>query len=861
MRRSLALLPLAGLLLSLALLQPAVLVRGQTPAPTEEPLRTAGDRPIDIKHIRLDLKVDLPNKTVDAEATLTFRTLRDLSSIRLDAVEFTVSAVKLTKDKTEVQMRFSHDGKNLVVDIPKGLKADEDGKLTIAYKVREPRSGLHFFGPTKAAPDTPLTVWSQGEPTTNRYWIPCLDQPNQRQTTELVVTVAAGNEVLSNGKLVERKENDDKTVTFHWLQDKPHPSYLVTLVVGPFDVVREEWNKLPVLYYVPKGRKDDVQRSFGRTREMLDFFSKRFGVDYPWDKYAQVVVEQFNSGGMENTSATTMTDRILHDQRAMLDSTPDAIIAHELAHQWFGDLVTCRDWAHLWLNEGFASYAEALWAEHKDGDEEYQYTMLLKGRTALAGDKERPVVDRHYPFPRSMFDARAYPKGAFVLHLLRQQLGDEAFFKGLQRHATDHRLQSVDTHDFQRTMETVSGRDLERFFYDWTERPGHPVLEIASDYNADTQSVQVVMKQVQPGEAFQWGVAVRLLTSGSHMDKPTKVSGTAKEKQIDIPCKDRPAVIEIDPDQGMLAEIKETKGRDLWLNQLKLGSVVSRVRAAQYFGTSKLRADRELLAKALTEEKFWGVRVEIAAALASSGGDVCRDALLAGLKDDHPKLRRACAEQLGKFPRDEAVAKTLKDLLKKGDPSYFVEAAALTSYAKLEQTDAVSVLLPWVGTPSHNDVLSTAALRGLGDLRDPAGLDLLIAWTKPGKARPSRIASLAALAKLARSANADRKQLDRVEAALAVCLEDEGLLIRMAAVAALRDYGDVAEPTAATLEALAQHDPEERVQEAAKTALKRIREKAPAATEVGKLREELDRLKKSQDTLRERLDKYEKNRP
>src|SRR5262249_1769039 len=228
----------------------------------------------------------------------------------------------------EESPRFSHDGKRLAIDLAPAWPRDKAAKLKIEYRIREPKAGLHFFAPSAAEPDVPLTVWSQGEPTTNRYWIPCLDQPNQRQTTELIATVAAGFEVVSNGKLLERKDNADKTVTFHWLQDKPHPSYPVTVVVGQFDIVREQWENIPVLYYVPKGRKHEVARSFGRTPEMLTFFSKRFGIHYPWDKYAQIVSEQFG-GGMENTSATTLGDRALHDERSIIDGPSDGLIAHE----------------------------------------------------------------------------------------------------------------------------------------------------------------------------------------------------------------------------------------------------------------------------------------------------------------------------------------------------------------------------------------------------------------------------------------------------------------------------------------------------------------------------------------------------
>jgi aminopeptidase N len=825
-----------------------------------EALRTAGDRPLEVKSIRLDLKVDIPRKIAEGRATLSVHSLRRLSSVTLDAMEFEVRGVALLQDKKDpVTLRFGHDGKKLSIDFEPALPADADATLRIDYRVCEPRAGLHFFGPTRAEPDTPLTVWSQGEPISNRYWIPCLDQPNQRQSTELVVTVVEGFEVLSNGALIEKKDNGDKTVTFHWKQEKPHPSYLVTLVVGQFDIVQEEWNKVPVLYYVPKGRKPDVARTFGRTREMLEYFSKRFGVDYPWDKYAQVVVEQFTSGGMENTSATTLTERALHDERAFLDSSPDSLIAHELAHQWWGDMVTCRDWSHLWLNEGFASYAEALWDEHKKGRDDYAYTILVKSRTALAGTKERPVVDRRYPFPRDMFDARSYPKGAFVLHMLRQRLGEDAFWKGMQRYGTDHRLQSVETADFRRTHEKVSGRDLERFFYDWTERPGHPTLEIASEYNPEAKQVRVVVKQTQTAEAFHFPLKVRIGAAAPASAVVVEETVTEKEYRFSVPLTSRPTSIEIDPEQAVLAEVKETKGRDLWLAQLTGGTTISsRVRAAEYFGKSKLPGDREALVKALNEEKFWGVQVEVVKALGESGGDVCRDALIAGLKLEEPRVRRACADQLGKFVGDAKAASALNAVLTKGDASYFVEAASLSSYAKLKQENTVSVLLPWLAKNSHNDVLRTAALGGLGQAADMAGLDTLVEWTKRGKPRSCRVAALSALGKLTQTGNPNREQRDRAIKALAACLDGEDRIVRQGAIMSLRDLGQTAAPAVAALEALAQHDPDDRVADAARRAITQIRGSGSAPSELSKLREEIERLKKSQEALLERLEKFEK---
>jgi aminopeptidase N len=826
-------------------------------APPPEPLRTAGDRPFDVRHLRLDLRVDLPGKAVDGVATLDVVAQRRLSVLSLDAVEFTVRKVEIERGKEKSsEARFGHDGKKLTVELDRPLAAGEEALLRISYRVKEPRAGLYFFGPSKDDPDVPLTVWSQGEPITNRYWFPCLDQPNVRQSTELVVTVPAGFEVLSNGALVSKgAAAKPEEVTFHWKQEKPHPSYLVTLVVGKFDVVKEEWDgregpPMPVLFYVPQGRKADVARTFGRTREMIAFFSDRFGINYPWEKYAQVVVEQFTAGGMENTSATTLTDRALHDERAMLDSSPDSLIAHELAHQWWGDMVTCRDWAHLWLNEGFASYSEALWDEHKLGADEYQATMLRKSRQAVAGGKERPVVDRRYAFPRSMFDARAYPKGAFVLHMLRQRLGEEAFWRGVQEYGRRNRFRSVETVELRRALESASGRDLERFFYDWTERPGHPVLEVTSEYEAEAKRLRVSVKQTQSAEPFHFPLTVRVVNGVEPVVHVEEITG--RETQFTLPSAIRPTLVEIDPGLAVLAELSETKGRDWWLAQLTHGSTVaSRTRAAEHLGKSKAAEDRAALAAALSAEKFWAVRVEVAHALGASGGAAARDALVAGLKADQPKVRRACAEQLGKWVGDAEAAKALKAVLEKGDPSYFVEAAALAGYARLKQPDAVNVLLPWLARPSHNEVLRTAALAGLGQTRDPAAVDVLVGWTKKGKPRQARTAALAALAKLAPAATGPQREA--ILTAVRACAEGETWALRRAAVEALRELAQTAPPAREALEALAQHDADERVQEAAKKALERPR--GAASAEMEKLREEVERLKKEQQALRERLEK------
>jgi aminopeptidase N len=841
---------------------------GQPPAAPKqasapEPLRTAGDRPIDIQHIRLDLKVDLPKKNVDAIATLRVKSLRAIQHISLDAVNFEVKKVAVTTpDHEAAPAHFHHDGKKLSIDLSPAWPTGQAGTLMIEYRIHEPKEGLHFFGPSKSDPKAPLMVWSQGEPISNRNWIPCLDQPDQRQTTELVVTAAQGFEVISNGKLIERKENpSDKTVTFHWLQSKPHPSYLVTLVVGEFDVVREEWDKIPVEYYVPKGEKDKAARTFGRTREMLEFFSKRFGVHYPWEKYAQVVAYQFG-GGMENTSATTMGD-FLQDERSRLTEDPDWIIAHELAHQWWGDLLTCRDWAHLWLNEGFASYAECLWAEHAYGLDAYNYNLYQKSQPAIVGGKERPVVDRRYPSPNSMFDSRAYPKGAWVLHMLRRRVGDDAFWRAIQRYAETHRLSSVETADFRRTLEDVSGRDLERFFYDWTERPGSPVLDVAVTYLPESKQARLVVKQTQAGEAFQFPLQVAFHCAPEGKPITVEQDVTDKEFTVLVPLPGRPTRVDIDPNYTILTEINETMDRERWQAQLLEGpNIPARLRAAKHFAKSKTDADRQLLVKAFNQEKFWGMRVELAGDLGQAGGDVCRDALVAGTADLDAHVRRACLNQLGHLKNDAKAVQAVKAVLTKGDPSYDVEAAALAAYAEQGHKDAAEVIRPWLTRPSYRDHLHAAALRALGSAGDLAALDSLLESAGPGHSRTSRTAALEGLTQLLKKSKPDEQQKQRILKTLSDALASESPLFRFSVLSAVEQMGDSAISLLPAIEKMSKEETIGPIQAVAKRVAEKLKGKtttAGAPPDVKELKAEIEKLKREQDALRERLNQYEKS--
>lgn len=798
-----------------------------TPA---EPLRTASDRKITIRNIRLDLKVDVEKKTVVSQAAIQFQTKRPTPTLSLDAVGFEVKKVMLAKEgQTPTEAKFTHDGKKLNVELGKGWTAGQTGTVNIEYLVSKPKNGLHFFGPTKANPQIPLQVWSQGETVTNRFWIPCIDEPDQRQTTQVVVTVPAGFEAISNGKLMSRKENADNTVTFDWFQDKPHPSYLITLVVGQFDVVTEEWNGIPVMYYMPKGRKAEAIPTYGKTPEMMTFFSNKFGIPYPWDKYAQISAYQFG-GGMENTSATTMGDGILRDQRSLLDGNSESIVSHELAHQWWGDLVTCKDWSHTWLNEGFASYAEALWDEHTGGKDAYLLEMFQKSLAAMPAGRTRPIMDRRYPNPDSMFDGRAYPKGAWVLHMLRNRLGDEAFFKGLKQYGTDFRLRSAETSDFRRSLERTTDRDLERFFYDWVERPGHPDLEVTSTYNAETKKVDVVAKQTQAGEAFHFPLKVAVYVAGA--SEPVILDEDMKDKElkVSIPVTGKVERVEVDPDLAVLTNLKEVKSAALWRDDLLKGSTLPvRLRAVQHFQVNKEETDKEMLVNAFKKEKFYAIKTRLANIIGNAQMPTGKEAFLQGLSDPDARIRLSCLTNLAKYKSDDKVTEAVRNIIKNGDASLAVEGAALRAYGKLGQKDAAALMLPLLEKKDQHQSIANAVITGLSDLEDPAALDAFIAWADPARPRLVRGTANRAVIQLVKSKKLSDEQKQKALKYYQTILDGDDQFLHFAILSALPELGPMATQAVPTLEKLIKSLPEGNLLDTAKSTLNKIQKPAKAA--------------------------------
>lgn len=466
------------------------------------------------EHIKLKISFDIVNETAFGEAVITLTPNVKSNLISLNAVGFQFqNAIELTSNKPNlsiVDLDYS-DSLNLNIGLSESCHFNDTLKLSFKYKVKpntlyrrkliqsENAQGLFFINPDGSGTE-PTQIWTQGETQSNSCWIPCIDAPNQKTSQEFFITVDTPYSALSNGRQVYILLNANGTRTFYWKQNKKHAPYLSMIAIGKFAIVEDEGEKdLPIYYYVEPAYAEFAQQIFGKTPEIISFFENTFGFDYPWDKYAQVCVREFVSGAMENTSATTIMDRIQQDNLQLADYDYEEYIVHELAHQWFGDLVTCESWANLALNESFATYGEYLWVEAKYGpDAAVQKLMSFKNAYfAEANLLVHPLINYGYADKDHMFNRHSYQKGALFLHTLRNHLGDEFFFAGIKKYLHQNAFKAADVDHLRHAFEEVSGTDLTNFFKTWALKSNHPRLEISHEIIDSTKQINITIRQAQ----------------------------------------------------------------------------------------------------------------------------------------------------------------------------------------------------------------------------------------------------------------------------------------------------------------------------------------------------------------------------
>ncbi len=606
--------------------------------PTYNPEET---QKFDLIHTKLEVSFDWGKKHLFGKAELTLSPyFYSTNELVLDAKGFEVHQVALINGESMQPLNYEYDGWELNIDLDKVYDRSESLKIFIDYTAKPDElktkggsaaitgdKGLYFINPDGSNPNVKPQIWTQGETEASSCWFPTIDAPNQRTTQEIYITVEDKHTTLSNGVLVSSTKNEDNTRTDYWKMDKPHTPYLFMMAVGPFEKVEDEWRDLDIDYYVEPEEAPYAKLVFGATPEMLEFYSNLLGVDYPWSKYAQIVVREYVSGAMENTTAVIHGDFLYNDDRSILDGNGEDIIAHELFHHWFGDLVTCESWANLPLNESFATYGEYLWREYKHGRASADYHLLNDLNAYLAearGGKMVDMVRFNYEDKEDMFDSHSYAKGGRILHMLRKYLGDEAFFLGLQKYLQDHAFTAVEMHELRLAMEEVCGEDLNWFFNQWFFSAGHPELEISTDYDAESSEVIVYLKQNQDldqAPLYKLPMAVDVYTEGGKTRH--EIVFDTYENWFRLPAEEEPLWVNVDAEKMLLCVKQEEKPDSEWVAQFNMGKLfLDKLEALRGLNGAENETITPVLEKALKDE-FWKIR-ETAIEMIEKGSDSLR---------------------------------------------------------------------------------------------------------------------------------------------------------------------------------------------------------------------------------------------
>lgn len=815
------------------------------------------DRTFKLKHIRLDITLDEKEGSVRGTSTLTLTPINDgLTSVELDAVDMEVRSVREVKGR-----RLDHEYRDgvLVVRLGRPRRAGTDLVLAVRYACR-PKKGMFFIRPDKEYPGKPWQIWTQGEEEDNRHWFPSYDSPNDKATTEIIVTVQDGFVAVSNGRLVrETRDTRRRTRTFHWVQDVPHANYLVAVCAGAWDVKEDAWDGVPLQYLVPKGRGKEIDLMFGETRAMMDFFSEVTGVRYPYARYAQVVVNDFIFGGMENTSLTVLTEVALHDARARPDYMPDGLVSHELAHQWFGDYVTAKSWGHLWLNESFASYFDPLWWEHRYGRDAFHQRMALHRDAYMKEASKsyaRAIVTPKYVEGADMLDAHTYEKGAWVLHMMRHALGDGLWWKSIRHYLQTHAMGTVETNDFKIAIEEATGRNLDGFFDQWLYRAGHPEFEVSWSYDDKSKLVALTVRQKQKVDAatppFRTPVDVEMRTGDKARRERIEVSRA--EQTFYLASKSKPDAVLFDPDDWILKTLTFEKGKEELLYQLRHADrIAPRIQACE--GLGKILHDEpvvEALHRALTKDPWYGVRSAAAKALGEVRTQAAKKALLAGTKDKDSRVRSAVYEALGQFRGDDEALRALRTAWLK-DRAYYAAASAATGLGAMRHEKVFDTIARNLDRPAHANIVTRRGLLALAEFRDAKAIPILERYTRRG--HPELVRGTAAVALGTLGNRLEGKDVDDIRDVLVRLLRDDDFRTRLGALQGLATMEDPA--AISELQKMREYELHGVLRNAARRGIVRIREAEAKKSRKIEQEKEIQTLQDENRDLKGRVAKLE----
>ncbi|MET4081109.1 aminopeptidase N [Pedobacter sp. UYP30] len=663
----------------------------------------------ELVHTKLAVSFDYAKRYLYGKEWLTAKPyFYPTDSITLDAQGMDIKNVSLIGAKGITKLEYDYNGEKLAIKLNKTYQKNEKYTIFISYTAKPDElkvkgsaaitdaKGLYFINPDGTEKNKPTQIWTQGETESNSAWFPTIDKPDQKTTDEISMTVLNKYTTLSNGKLVSKKVNKNGTRTDTWRMDLPQSTYLFMMAVGDFKITKDKYKNKEVNYYLEPKYAPYAKQIFGKTPEMIKFYSTTLGVDYPWNKYSQIVVRDYVSGAMENTTATLHGEQVQKTDRELLDGNQESTIAHELFHQWFGDYVTAESWSNITMNESFATFGEIIWSGHdggKDAEEKTRYDKLESYlRTTKNG--ESPILARfYYDNKEDVFDNVSYPKGSLILYALKNQMGDAAFYASLKKYLTDNAFKNGETHQLRLAMEAVTGKDWSPYFTQWYYNGGHPILKVNFSYADGKETMNVKQVQDSSVQTFLLPLKVVIYAGGKKIRKNILIKDRDQTFTFDVASK--PEFVDLDADKILVGEIEDNKTLAEYAYQYQHApSYKNRIEALQFAAKDK-SAEAEKL-------------------------------LLAGLKDQSASLRALSVQGLDLADAQiKAAALSILLQLAKGDKDTGVRGAAITKLASTGDIQYKGLMLDGIKERSYKVI--AASVTGLATLAPKEGTSALAA--------------------------------------------------------------------------------------------------------------------------------------
>jgi aminopeptidase N len=705
--------------------------------PKVQPVYNASEkRENDLLHTKLEVSFDWKERQLFGKAALLLKPYaRPVDSLILDAKAMDIHKVTIAVGESNYpDVKYKYDGWSLRIKLPRTMKKTEQYQVFINYtanpeKVEQKGSsaiseakGLYFINHDGSNPKKHQEIWTQGETESSSTWFPTIDAPNEKTTQEMFITVKNNFQTLSNGTLISSKENDNGTRTDYWKMDLPHAPYLFMMGIGEYAIVKDTWTRkdgteMEVNYYVEKEYEKYARDIFGKTPKMIQYFSDLLGVEYPWAKYSQIVGRDYVSGAMENTTATLHGEFLYQTKRELIDSDNESIIAHELFHHWFGDLVTCESWSNLPLNESFANYSQFLWDEGEHGKMEADknaYAEMDGYFLSAQQGGHNDMIRFDYASKEDMFDGHSYNKGGRILHMLRTHLGDEIFFDALKNYLTDNAYTSTEIHELRMQFEKASGEDLNWFFNQWFLASGHPKVKITQNFDDVSKELTVSINQTQDFEKwplYQLPIQIDIYTNGSVRTEKVWVRNELNDFTFKL--SQALDLVNVDATKTTLWLKKDAKSIEQWIYQLNNAPLwLDKKEALEKLEKSSNPDAIAAIMKSLDHE-FYDIKLMAISSLdeaVKSEKEKVKSKLARMYQNDaHPKVRKKSIEFLVKHFPDAAF---LNPLFEKGfkDESLEVLGATLKGYAKLNGVEGLAKAKEFENEESSTVQLAVAAV-------------------------------------------------------------------------------------------------------------------------------------------------------